>query len=242
MKKHMAWKIGEVTRRTGLTVRALRFYEEQGLIGPISRNLAGHRLYTQPDLLRLQQIRCMRLLGIYLADMKPMLKDSKQLVPQFKQQLIQLRIKREAIQSLEDRLSTLIEGLNSKNVSSDELDEVLFQTMETMMMYEKYFKQSDINKIHDHGHGLKGELSTEEAWNQWVELMKSEIQAGSEPQSRQVQELMNHWNDMITHLTGDDDQRRHAFNELMHNEPQARIDHGIDNDLFDFLSKASGGH
>ena len=31
-------------------------------------------------------------------------------------------------------------------------------------MYEKYFNQSDINKIHDHGHGQKPELSTEEAW------------------------------------------------------------------------------
>ena len=147
----MAWKIGEVTRKTGLTVRALRFYEDQGLIGPISRNLAGHMLYAQSDLLRLQQIRCMRLLSISLADMKPMLNDSKQLIPQFKQQLIQLRIKREAIQSLEDRLSTLIEGLDSKNVSSNELDEMIFQTMETMMMYEKYFAQSDIKKIHDHG-------------------------------------------------------------------------------------------
>ncbi len=238
----MAWKIGEVTRRTGLTVRALRFYEDQELIGPISRNLAGHRLYTQPDLLRLQQIRYMRLLGISLADMKPMLKDSKQLAPRLKQQLIQLRIKREAIMSLEDRLSTLIDGLESKNVSSDDLDEVLFQTMETMMMYEKYFKQSDINKIHDHGHSLKDGLSTEEAWNQWVELMKSEIQAGSGPQSRRVQELMNHWNVMIHHLTGDDDDRLQAFNDLIHNEPQARKDHGIDDDLFDFMSKASGGH
>lgn len=238
----MAWKIGEVTRRTGLSARALRFYEDQGLIGPVSRNLVGHRLYTQSDLLQLQQIRCMRLLGISLADMKPMLNDSNRLVPQFKRQLIQLRIKREAIQSLEGKLSVLIKGLDSKSVSSDELDEVLFQTLETMMMYEKYFKQSDINKIHAHGHGSKSELGTEEAWNQWVELMKSEIQAGSEPQSRQVQELMSHWNDMINHFTGDDDQRRQAFNELMHNEPQAREDHGIDDDLYEFMSKASGEH
>ena len=109
-------------------------------------------------------------------------------------------------------------------------------------MYEKYFAQSDIKKIHDHGHDSKGELSTQEAWNQWVESMKSEIQAGSDPQSMQVQELMNHWNDMVDHLTGDDDQRRQAFNDLMQNEPQARMDHGIDNDLFEFMSKASGEH
>jgi len=238
----MPWKIGEVTRRTGLTARALHFYEEKGLIGPISRNIAGHRLYTQADLLRLQQIRYMRLLGISLSDMTPMLKNSKQILPQLKQQLMQLRIKRKAIQDLEDRLSTLIGSLGSKNVSSTDIDEVLFQTMESMMMYEKYFKQNDIDKMHDHGHDTKGELDTEEAWNQWVGSMKTELQSGADPQSNKVQELMSHWNEMVHHLTGNDDKRLQAFNDLMHNEPQARMDHGIDDALFGFMSKASCGH
>ena len=122
------------------------------------------------------------------------------------------------------------------------MDEVLFQTMETMMMYEKYFKQNDIDKMHDHGHDAKGELDTEEAWNQWVESMKTELQSGANPQSNKVQELMSHWNEMVHHLTGNDDKRLQAFNDLMHNEPQARMDHGIDDALFGFMSKASGGY
>ena len=109
----MAWKIGEVAGRTGLTARALHFYEEQGLIGPISRNSAGHRVYTQSDLFRLQQIRSLRLLGVSLADMAPLLSDSSQLVPQLKQQLTQLRQQRDAIQSVEDRISRLINELVS---------------------------------------------------------------------------------------------------------------------------------
>lgn len=237
----MPWKIGEVTKRTGLTERALRYYEEQNLIGPIDRSLSGHRLYSQTDLLRLQQICYMRYLGIPLTSMKKMLKDNKQLVPQLKQQLVQLRSQRKDIKSLEDKISTLVECLNSKYVSSNDLDDILFKTMENMMMYEKYFKQSEIEKIHKTEHN-NDDLITEEAWNQWVESMKNQMLSGANPQSQKVQELMNHWNKMIVHITGHDEKRLQAFNDLMHNEPQARLDHGIDDALFLFMSKASGGH
>ena len=68
------------------------------------------------------------------------------------------------------------------------------------------------------------------------------MQSGADPQSNKVQELMNHWSEMVHHLTGGDDKRLQAFNDLMHNEPQARKDHGIDDDLFYFMSKAGSGH
>ncbi|MFI2102970.1 MerR family transcriptional regulator [Isoptericola sp. NPDC019693] len=39
-------KIGEVARRAGVSVRALRYYEEQGLLETV-RSSAGHRLYDE---------------------------------------------------------------------------------------------------------------------------------------------------------------------------------------------------
>ncbi|HWG25052.1 MerR family transcriptional regulator [Actinospica sp.] len=42
--------IGEVARRTGLSVHALRFYERQGLLpGPVFRDHSGRRVYTEQD-------------------------------------------------------------------------------------------------------------------------------------------------------------------------------------------------
>ena len=81
----MGWEIGEVIKKTGLTARALHFYEEQGLIGRISRTDAGHRPYTQANLIRLQQIRSMRLLGVQISDMPPLLHDD---VSKLKNQLM----------------------------------------------------------------------------------------------------------------------------------------------------------
>jgi DNA-binding transcriptional MerR regulator len=60
-------KIGEVARRTGLSVRTLRYYEEIGLLPPTERLSGGHRVYDRADLERLYRIGLLRQLGTPLA-------------------------------------------------------------------------------------------------------------------------------------------------------------------------------
>ena len=58
------WKIGELARRTGLTVRTLHHYDEIGLLSPAERSDGGHRVYGEADVQRLYRIvslRCARL-------------------------------------------------------------------------------------------------------------------------------------------------------------------------------------
>jgi DNA-binding transcriptional MerR regulator len=49
-------KIGELSRRTGIPVRMLRYYEEQDLLHP-ERADNGYRVYGEPTIYRVQQIR-----------------------------------------------------------------------------------------------------------------------------------------------------------------------------------------
>jgi DNA-binding transcriptional MerR regulator len=49
-------KIGELSRRTGVPARLLRYYEEQDLLHP-ARDPNGYRSYSTPDVYRAQQIR-----------------------------------------------------------------------------------------------------------------------------------------------------------------------------------------
>jgi DNA-binding transcriptional MerR regulator len=66
-------QIGEVADRTGVTQRTLRFYEERGLLKPPSRLEGGFRLYSNEDILRVEQIkRLQNLLGLTLAEIKDM--------------------------------------------------------------------------------------------------------------------------------------------------------------------------
>jgi len=49
-------KIGELSERTGIPTRMLRYYESQGLIAPV-RSANGYRSYTEEDVQRAQQVR-----------------------------------------------------------------------------------------------------------------------------------------------------------------------------------------
>lgn len=63
-------RIGELAVRTGLTTRTIRYYEERGLLGHSStREKGAHRLYTDADVTRLQElIRLRDLLGLSLEE------------------------------------------------------------------------------------------------------------------------------------------------------------------------------
>jgi DNA-binding transcriptional MerR regulator len=58
--------IREVAKRTGLTSRALRFYEARGLLTPL-RTYSGRRLYGRGELERIQQILALKRAGLSLA-------------------------------------------------------------------------------------------------------------------------------------------------------------------------------
>jgi MerR family transcriptional regulator, repressor of the yfmOP operon len=65
------YRIGEVAERVGITTRTIRYYEELGLLGASSKRAKGkHRVYTEADVVRLQElIRLRDLLGLTLEEL-----------------------------------------------------------------------------------------------------------------------------------------------------------------------------
>jgi DNA-binding transcriptional MerR regulator len=45
------WTIGQLAKRTGVSVRALRHYDEIGLLSPVGRTESGYGLYVGEDCL-----------------------------------------------------------------------------------------------------------------------------------------------------------------------------------------------
>lgn len=64
------WKVGELAKLTGLTIRTLRFYDQIGLFSPSGHSDSGHRLYGEADIRRLQQIMSLKDLGLSLEEIK----------------------------------------------------------------------------------------------------------------------------------------------------------------------------
>jgi MerR family transcriptional regulator, repressor of the yfmOP operon len=66
--------IEQVSARTGLTKRTLRYYEEVGLLPPTGRTEGNYRRYNKEDIQRLERIKKLRdLLGFSLADIREVL-------------------------------------------------------------------------------------------------------------------------------------------------------------------------
>ena len=68
-------RIGEVAKRTGVTTRTIRYYEEIGLLDHSGRRKGAHRLYDDTDIERLQELTRLRdLLNLSLDELKQLVK------------------------------------------------------------------------------------------------------------------------------------------------------------------------
>jgi DNA-binding transcriptional MerR regulator len=64
------YSIGDLARRTGLTVKAIRFYSDRGIVPPTDRSPTGHRRYGIQSLARLELVRTLRDLRLDLATIR----------------------------------------------------------------------------------------------------------------------------------------------------------------------------
>ena len=69
----MAYTVKQVSAMSGVSVRALHFYDETSLLKPAYHGANGYRYYEEPQLLRLQQILFYRELGFELKRIKRIL-------------------------------------------------------------------------------------------------------------------------------------------------------------------------
>ncbi len=105
-------QIGEVAKLIGVSPKTVRYYHEIGLLAEPERTEGGYRLYTANDLLRLQQIRRLRSLGLSLerireilgepdSEREYMLRNALQsLVEELSAQILELEERREMLKKL----------------------------------------------------------------------------------------------------------------------------------------------
>src|SRR5687768_16281487 len=78
-------RIGELAKRTGISIRTLHHYDDVGLLSPPHRTVSGHRLYGREEIVRLQQILSLRQSGLSLDEIGELLSrrdfDAKQSSP-----------------------------------------------------------------------------------------------------------------------------------------------------------------
>jgi DNA-binding transcriptional MerR regulator len=232
------WRVGELAKRTGVSVRTLHWYEEIGLLAPSRRTEAGHRLYAAEDLGHLQQIRSLRQLGFSLDEIRECLGN-----PQFSpKRVIALHLTRldEEIE-LQMRLRVRLETIAShydraEHVSAEEF----IQAIEAMTMFDKYFTTDQLEEIKQRREQFSEE-DLKAVANEWPELIakvKAEMAANTDPADPRVQALAKRWMELVQAFSGGNREIEKGVMTMYRNEPQVAQQYGIDTTMFPYIQKA----
>jgi DNA-binding transcriptional MerR regulator len=219
------YRTGELARQASVTVRTVRYYDRAGLLSPSERTEAGHRLYDEADLVRLQQIVALKFLGFSLAEIRVCLGDGPtRLQDALAQQRSMLRDRRGQL----DRVIAAVERAERALAAGWRASDAIAEVMEVMRMEQqgdwrkKYFTDEQLQEMERLSKGVYSEEAqaklaargahwTEEdqarATQAWADVdadLKRMVAAGTDPASAEAQAWAQRRSELLQAFTGGD--------------------------------------
>ena len=149
--------VKDVSEMTGVSIRALRYYDEIGLLKPTELTDAGYRLYDNKALERLQEIMFFKELEIPLEDIKKIMDNpdyNKEQVLLTQKTLLEQ--KRNRLNGIIELISDVMKGVNTMSFEAfndEEVQKILDHTLECMpkeSLEEQIQKYGSIEKYREH--------------------------------------------------------------------------------------------
>ncbi len=141
----MQWHVKEFAKLTDVTARTLYHYDKIGLLQPSIRQENGYRVYTEKDLLRLQQILALKFFGFDLSQVHQLLRKKQSLQDSFALQVTLLQEKAKILTSAYTALQNIL--MTQHNVDAMRWEEII----ESMKVYKtmEHVEQSWVTKFLD---------------------------------------------------------------------------------------------
>ncbi len=118
--------IGQIAKETGLTAKAVRLYEQQGIIDKPKRTQAGYRIYQADDVALLNFVRQAKLLGLQLDEIKRIVdlhrrgsKPCQTVLSLLSKRIDEIDIKVADLKSLRRKLSSVCERAKEQQKRGD---------------------------------------------------------------------------------------------------------------------------
>lgn len=227
-----ALKIGELARRTGLTVRALHHYDSIGLLKPSARSLAGYRLYSRADIARLHQIQALRRFKLSLADIAALLsRPDAPFTEIIAQQIAALERQIEQATLLHEQLSQLQSHLTQG--SEPDLTDWL-STLALMNDYDKYFSRAELKQLPF----FQANAQRDQIWSGLVQDIKTLIHQGVSAQNPKAGQLAQRWMQQLEHDTAANPDFAQRITAMLELEPSAQQRTGITPQLKQYVIDA----
>ncbi|SHH05999.1 MerR family transcriptional regulator [Massilia sp. CF038] len=223
-------KIGELAKRSGLTVRTLHHYDDIGLLCPSARSDAGYRLYHRDDIARLHQIQALRRFGLSLTDIGAFLdRPDGSLAAVLDRQITALDTQLQQTAQLREQLQRLHSQVTAG--TQPDLAEWL-TTLELMTMYDQYFTKEELAELPF----LAPDTKAAKEWSELVQRVKTAM--GKGPATPAAQALAMEWMAKLEWDTRGNADIAVRLTDIQMRE-QAVIDqNGIDAEVLAFIREA----
>ncbi|MET4577660.1 MerR family transcriptional regulator [Ottowia thiooxydans] len=230
----MFLKIGELARRTGLTVRALRHYDDIALLVPSERSSGGYRLYGRKDVARLYRIQALRRLGLSLAEIHGLLDNAAGAISEVvAQQVAQLDRDIEQASMLRAHLLTVQNQLRASEEPG--INDWLL-ALESMVAGSKYLSDDEQRTLKTQREGFADAVAPERA--ELLALLQRLIAAGVSPENPQAQILAQRWIELLLEEAGGDEGLLMKLYTMHWNEPSLHALTGVDRTGIRYISHA----
>ena len=230
------YTVGDLAKRSGLTVRALHHYEKLGLLQPSGRSEAGYRLYNDGDVQVLHRILAYQQMGLALKEIGPLLgAGAPPLAELLTRQIDAAEIELKRQQNL---LAMLRRVAKRASAGGPDLTDELLTLMAMRRTYERYFSEEEMQQMiaAQNALGDEGLARIKAEWAELVPALRTEMERGSDAGSPAVRKLARRWI-AIGKDFPDSEEFRRKGREMFAQNPELLKRSGFTLELFDYLDR-----
>lgn len=226
----MLLKVGELAKRTGLTVRTLHHYDAIGLLTPSARSEAGYRLYNNKDIARLHCIQGLRNLGLPLSEIDSMLAMNGASLPDIITRQVRA-LDQEIVRATDLRTRlTMLQDKLSEGGQPDTTD--WLEALELMTTHGKYFTAAELKFI------TEGWKKIEPEWQPLIKDIRAAMEKKIAADTSKMQVLARRWMDLSMRWMKDDIDLLKRWKEMCLKEPAAHGRSGVDPEMHRYIGSA----
>lgn len=234
------YSIGQLSKKTGVTVRTLDYYDEIDLLKPSSTTEGGNRLYDDDDVLRLQQVLALKYMGFSLEQVKENLDESIATWEQsIEQQLEMVGQQMKRLQALKQALQGVLYSIRfEEEINWPIIFEIihLFQrdTDVVRHLYENYLNEYEQKAIMD----INADRDTAEI-QEWRQIIREvRVALDSDPGSEKAQRLAERWMERVHDMFGDNHDLKEKMWDVIKDHSGDIAFYPMDRDVVQFMERA----
>ena len=205
------WFVKDLSKLTGVSVQTLHHYDRIQLLKPSLRLANGYRVYSEKDLLRLQQIIALKFFGFELSQIQQILLQERDIEKNFSMQAKFLREKAETLLEASQILMCIINECNqSKSISWQQVISLIEVYKMTQTLENQWVKEvlnaGELKQYAEFEQSIKANATPEsisefeKSWDALVDEVKRNLK--HDPTSKNSVKLAGKWMEWVNQFYG----------------------------------------